>query len=44
MPSSIRSANQSSLKNATYQPYPFDIVDPEGEVQTMFMEKIKQGE
>lgn len=30
--------------NATYQPYPFDLTDPEGEVQTILMEKIKLAE
>lgn len=30
--------------NATYQPYPFDLADPEGEVKTILMEKIKQAE
>lgn len=30
--------------NATYQPYPFDLADPEGEVKAILMEKIEQTE
>lgn len=30
--------------NATYQPYPFDLADPEGEVKAILMKKIKQAE
>ncbi len=28
--------------NATYQPYPFDLSDPEGEVEAILIEKIKR--
>ena len=30
--------------NAPYQPYPFDLNDPEGEVRTIFLEKLKRSE
>jgi hypothetical protein len=30
--------------NAAYQPYPFDLADPEGEVKAILRKKIKQGE
>ncbi len=30
--------------NAPYQPYPFDLADPEGEVKAILAKKIKQGE
>lgn len=30
--------------NAPYQPYPFDLNDPESEVSAIFLEKIKQSE
>lgn len=28
--------------NAPYQPYPFDLIDPEGEVQSIFEEKLRK--
>jgi hypothetical protein len=30
--------------NAAYQPYPFDLADPEGEVKAILIEKIKQAQ
>jgi len=30
--------------NAAYQPYPFDLADPEGEVKAILRKKIKQAE
>jgi hypothetical protein len=30
--------------NAAYQPYPFDLADPEGEVKAILSEKIKQAQ
>ncbi len=30
--------------NTPYQPYPFDLRDPEGEVQAILMEKLKKNE
>ncbi len=30
--------------NAPYQPYPFDLADPEGEVKAILTKKIKQGD
>jgi len=30
--------------DAAYQPYPFDLADPEGEVEAILMNKIKQAE
>jgi hypothetical protein len=30
--------------NAPYQPYPFDLTDPEGEVQAIFVEKLRKTE
>ena len=30
--------------NAPYQPYPFDLSDPEGEVRVIFIEKLKKSE
>ncbi|MFB8791856.1 MAG: hypothetical protein U7123_24175 [Potamolinea sp.] len=30
--------------NAAYQPYPFDLADPEGEVKAILMEKIQQAD
>jgi hypothetical protein len=30
--------------NAPYQPYPFDLTDPEGEVQAIFAEKLGKTE
>jgi hypothetical protein len=30
--------------NAAYQPYPFDLADPEGEVEAIFIEKLKHNE
>jgi hypothetical protein len=30
--------------NAPYQPYPFNLDDPEGEVKAIFEEKLKQAE
>jgi hypothetical protein len=30
--------------NAPYQPYPFDLSDPEGEVQAIFAEKLRRSE
>jgi hypothetical protein len=27
-----------------YQPYPFDLRDPEGEVQAIFAEKLRKSE
>lgn len=30
--------------NAAYQPYPFDLADPEGEVKAVLMEKLKKPE
>ncbi|MBD1869182.1 hypothetical protein H6F93_08230 [Leptolyngbya sp. FACHB-671] len=30
--------------NAPYQPYPFDLNDPEGEVQSIFEEKLRKTE
>ncbi len=30
--------------NAPYQPYPFDLSDPESEVQAIFTEKLKKSE
>jgi hypothetical protein len=30
--------------NAPYQPYPFDLSDPEGEVQAIITEKLRKSE
>ncbi|MBW4621142.1 MAG: hypothetical protein KME17_17510 [Cyanosarcina radialis HA8281-LM2] len=30
--------------NAPYQPYPFDLSDPESEVQAIFADKLKRTE
>ncbi|MGI8499730.1 MAG: DUF6887 family protein [Hassallia sp.] len=30
--------------NANYQPYPFDLADPEGEVEAILKQKINQAE
>ena len=30
--------------NMPYQPYPFDLSDPEGEVQAIFVEKLSRSE
>lgn len=30
--------------NAPYQPYPFDLADPQGEVEALLMEKLNQAE
>jgi hypothetical protein len=30
--------------NAPYQPYPFDLRNPEGEVQAIFTEKLRKSE
>ncbi len=30
--------------NAPYQPYPFDLSDPEGEVQAIFAERLRKNE
>jgi hypothetical protein len=30
--------------NAPYQPYPFDLRNPEGKVQAIFMEKLRKSE
>ena len=30
--------------NAPYQPYPFDLNDPEGEVQALFAKKLSRSE
>jgi hypothetical protein len=30
--------------NAAYQPYPFELADPEGEVKAILRKKIKQAE
>ncbi len=30
--------------NATYQPYPFDLANPESEVEAILMKKIKLAE
>ncbi len=30
--------------NAAYQPYPFDLTDPEGEVEALLMKKLHQAE
>ncbi len=28
--------------NAAYHPYPFDLADPEGEVQRLFIKKLRE--
>jgi hypothetical protein len=30
--------------NAAYQPYPFNLDDPEGEIKAIFVEKLKHNE
>ncbi len=34
----------SRAPKAAYQPYPFDLTDPEGEVGALLMEKLNQAE